>query len=229
MRDRGTGLPRRTMPRLLLGVALAFSSATACASPAPSASLSPIASSPRPSSTIVEATSPRASVETDPPSGSPAASAIAGPFAFSAAAITSFYESASLDCEPPTPSATAAGWFVRTCDGENADGRPIAIGLITDESDALGAGFATVTALPDEDLLEPTDAIDTLSGFLGAMLGEEPATELLPWLASHIGDEYAETTHGNVTVATYTESADDSTRIYLEIDGPAYLAAPPPD
>jgi hypothetical protein len=100
--------------------------------------------------------------------------------------------------------------------------------VITDESDALGAGFATVTALPDEDLLEPTDAIDTLSGFLGAMLGEEPATELLPWLASHLGDEYAETTLEDVTVATYTESPDDSTRIYLEIDGPAYLAAPPP-
>ena len=101
--------------------------------------------------------------------------------------------------------------------------------MITDEDGELGAGFATVTALPDEELLEPAAALDSLSGFLGAMLGEASATDQLPWLAGHLGDDYAETTIGDVTVATYIESADDPTRIYVEVDGPAYLAAPPPD
>ena len=53
------------------------------------------------------------------------------------------------------------------------------------------------------------------------MLGEASATDQLPWLAGHLGDDYAETTIGDVTVATYIESADDPTRIYVEVDGPA--------
>jgi hypothetical protein len=85
-----------------------------------------------------------------------------------------------------------------------------------------------VTALPDADLLEPTDALDMLSGFLGAMLGDAAATDLLPWLAGHLGDAYGTTTFGGGTIATYTESADDPTRIYVEVAGPAYLAAPAP-
>jgi hypothetical protein len=85
-----------------------------------------------------------------------------------------------------------------------------------------------VTALPDADLLEPTDALEMLSGFLGAMLGDAAATDLLPWLAGHLGDEYAATTFSGGTIATYTESADDPTRIYVEVAGPTYLAAPPP-
>ena len=222
-------LPGNTAPLLVLAAALAVLSVAACAPGAPSASPGPVDGEPSTSARTVPATPSGGGSETPQLSSGPAASEAAGPFAFSADAITSFYEGASLECNEPTASTTAAGWFVRTCQGENADGRPVAIGVITNEADALGAGFATVTALPDEDLLEPTDAIDTLSGFMAAMLGEEPATELLPWLAGHLGDEYAETTLGEVTVATYTESPDDPTRIYLEVDGPAYLAAPRPD
>jgi len=229
MRPTRALLTGNTTLRLLLVSVVAALSAVACGPSGPSASPGPVDSPPAMSPTKAPATSPGSSGETVPSSSGAAASPAAGPFAFSADAITSFYESASLECNSPAPSTTAAGWFVRTCEGENAEGRPVAIGVITDESGALGAGFAAVTALPDEDLLEPTDAIDTLSGFLGAMVGEEPATELLAWLADHLGDEYAETTVGDVTVATYTESADDPTRIYLEVDGPAYLAAPPPN
>ena len=229
MRPIGPLLSGNTTPLLLLAAVLAVLSVAACGPAPSSASLAPLQSQAQTSPTKAPATSPSAISETTPSSSNAVQSPAAGPFAFSANAITSFYENASLGCNPPAPSTTAAGWFVRTCEGENAESRPVAIGVITDESGVLGAGFAAVTALPDEDLLEPTDAIDTLSGFLGAMLGEEPATELLPWLADHLGDEYAETTVGGVTVATYTESADDSTRIYLEIDGPTYLAAPPPD
>jgi hypothetical protein len=117
---------------------------------------------------------------------------------------------------------------VTTCQGADGAGRPIAVGVVTDPTGRLGNGFASVTALPDADLLQPTDAIDMLSGFLGAMLGDAPATDLLPWLAGHLGDAYATTTSNGGTIATYTESADDPTRIYVEVAGPAYLAAPRP-
>jgi hypothetical protein len=99
---------------------------------------------------------------------------------------------------------------------------------VTDPAGRLGNGFASVTALPSEDVLEPTDALDTLSGFLGAMLGDAAATAQLQWLASHLGDTYGETKVGAGTIATYTESADDPTRIYVEVAGPSYLAAPGP-
>jgi hypothetical protein len=142
--------------------------------------------------------------------------------------VIAFYEGEGMTCAAPIPSETAAGWSVRSCAGTDDAGHPIAVGVVTDPGGSLGDGFASVTALPDEALLEPTDALDPLSGFLGAMLGEVPATGLLPWLAGHLGDEYAETKLGDATIATYTEGPDDPTRIYLEIAGPAYLTAPAP-
>ena len=115
-----------------------------------------------------------------------------------------------------------------TCQGQDPSGRTVTIGLITDEDGRLGAGFAAVTALPEEELLEPTDALDTLSGFIGAMLGSERATDLLPWLAGNLGNEYEETAAGDLTLATYLESPDDPTRIFVEVDSPAYLEERPP-
>ena len=162
------------------------------------------------------------------PDTRPSSSAGLG-FEFPADAVAGFYETEGLTCGAPTPSRTAAGWFVTTCQGPDGAGRPVTVGLITDDRGTLGAGFAAVTALPEEDVLEPTDALDTLSGFLGAMLGAERASPLLPWLAGHLGNEYDETAAGDTVVATYLESADDPTRIYLEVDGPDYLAAGPPD
>jgi hypothetical protein len=150
------------------------------------------------------------------------------PFAFPADSVVGFYEGEGLTCAAPAPSRKAAGWTVTACQGVDPAGRPIAIGVVTDPAGRLGNGFASVTALADADLLEPTDALDMLSGFLGAMLGDAAATELLPWLAGHLGDSYTATTFGGGTIATYTESADDPTRIYVEVAGPAYLAAPAP-
>jgi hypothetical protein len=150
------------------------------------------------------------------------------PFAFPADSVVGFYEGEGLTCAAPVPSTKAAEWKVTTCQGADAAGRPIAVGVVTDPAGRLGNGFASVTALPDADLLEPSDALEMLSGFLGAMLGDAAATGLLPWLAGHLGDEYAGTTFGGGTIATYTESADDPTRIYVEVAGPAYLTAPAP-
>ena len=172
--------------------------------------------------------------QTPAPAASPAPTSAAAspfadvPFAFPAGSVVGFYEGEGLTCAAPVPSTKAAGWTVTTCQGADAAGRPIAIGVVTDPAGRLGNGFASVTALPDAELLEPTDALDTLSGFLGAMVGDAAATDLLPWLAGHLGDEYATTTFGGGTLATYTESADDPTRIYVEVAGPAYLAAPAP-
>lgn len=175
------------------------------------------------------------SIAQTPAAGASSAPASAGaspfadvPFAFPAESVVGFYEGEGLTCAAPVPSTKAAGWTVTTCQGADAAGHPIAVGVVTDPAGRLGNGFASVTALPDAELLEPTDALDMLSGFLGAMLGDAAATDLLPWLAGHLGDEYAATTFGGGTIATYTESADDPTRIYVEVAGPAYLAAPAP-
>jgi hypothetical protein len=196
-----------TVPSAASGTATGTSAAVA-PSAAPSAQSTSAALSPTPAATASPAAEP--------------------PFTFPADAVIAFYEGEGLACAPPIPSTKAAGWTVRTCQGTDAAGRPVAVGVVTDPEGRLGDGFASVTALPGEDLLEPTDALDMLSGFLGAMLGDKPATELLPWLAGHLGDQYAEMEFGGGTVATYTESADDPTRIYVEVAGPSYLVAPAP-
>jgi len=173
------------------------------------------------------------------PAGSPGTSApllsgapeptVAPPFAFSADSVIEFYQSEQgVTCQAAVPSTKARGWSVRTCQWQDAAARQVAIGVVTDPAGQPGDSFASVTALPGEELLAPTAALDTLSGFLGAMIGEGPATGLLSWLAGHLGDEYAETSFGAGRIATYTESGDDPTRIYLEVAGPTYLAAPTP-
>jgi len=153
---------------------------------------------------------------------------IDAPFAFPGDLVIEFYEGEGLICSGAVPSTKAAGWSVRTCDGTDPAGRPIAAGVVTDAAGLLGNGFASVTSLPGEDFLDPSDALDMLTGCLGAMLGDAAATDRLPWLADHLGDVYAETTIGDGKIATYTESADDATRIYIEVAGPKYLLAPLP-
>jgi hypothetical protein len=78
------------------------------------------------------------------------------------------------------------------------------------------------------DVLDPVDAMDPLSGFLGAMLGSDRGGALVEWLAGHAGDAYAETSAGGLRIATYTPSADDHSVIYVELADQGYLAAPRP-
>lgn len=49
------------------------------------------------------------------------------------------------------------------------------------------------------------------------MLGEDQGSTAHPWLAGHLGDAYAETTIGAITVATYTESRDDPSRLDVQV------------
>jgi hypothetical protein len=100
------------------------------------------------------------------------------------------------------------------------------IGVVTDPRGGLANGFASVQGNDTEEFLAPLDALEPLAGFLGAMLGEDQGSTLLPWLAGHLGDTYAETTIGPIKVATYTESEDDHSKLYVELANQAYLDAP---
>ena len=149
-------------------------------------------------------------------------------FAFSVEAVIGYYESRGFICDETQPSATAAGHFYQGCQTEDADGRTLAVGFVTDPAGDLADAFASAQAPPGEPFLEPTDALDHLSGFLGAMLGEVRGTSLLEWLAGHLGDAYAQTTIDTLTVATYTQSATDHSRLYLELADQDYINAPAP-
>jgi hypothetical protein len=117
------------------------------------------------------------------------------------------------------------GFLVRTCEKVDDAGRVRAVGVVTDPSGGLADGFASVQGKGTETFLAPIDALDPLAGFLGAMLGEDQGSTLLPWLAGHLGDAYAETAIGAIKVATYTESAQDHSKLYVEVANQAYLDA----
>lgn len=166
------------------------------------------------------------------PEPSPSESSLPTPapsgFGFSDEAVIGYYESRGFVCDELQPSATATGYFFQGCQMEDASGRTLAIGLVTDPSGDLADAYASVQGAANETILEPIDALDHLSGFLGAMLGAERGTSLLEWLAGHLGDPYAETTIDVLVVATYTQSATDHSRLYLELANHDYIGAPVP-
>jgi hypothetical protein len=188
------------------------------------ATASPTAS---PSQTFTSA-SPSAALRSpsEPPASATATADLTG-FAFAAEDIAAYYESQGYVCAAPQPSTTAAGFTFRGCQVVDAAGRTRAIGLVTDPGGGLANGFASVKGTDAEAILAPIDALDPLSGFLGAMLGAEQGAALVTWLASHLGDTYAETTSGPIKVATYSESAEDHSTLYVEVANRTYLDAPP--
>jgi hypothetical protein len=163
---------------------------------------------------------------------SPSASALPTPapsgFAFSDEAVIGYYESRGFTCDEPQPSAAAVGYLFQGCTMLRSDGRTLAIGLVADPMGELADAFASVQGSPDEPILDPTAALDHLSGFLGATLGDERGTSLLEWLAGHVGDAYAQTTVDVLVVATYTQSETDHSRLYLELANQDYIEAPVP-
>ena len=164
------------------------------------------------------ATESASSLPTPAPSG----------FGFSVEAVIAYYQGQGFTCDQIQPSATASGYFFQGCQMTDADGRTLALGLVTDPSGDLADGYASVKGRADEPILEPTAALDHLSGFLGAMLGEARGTSLLEWLAGHLGDAYAQTTIDVLVVATYAESPTDHSRLYLEIADQEYVDVPAP-
>lgn len=163
-----------------------------------------------------------------PTIGSAAPGASAAAFPFAADAIVGYYEGQGYVCSLPAPSTQAAGFVYRTCQLTDGDGRSRIVGVVTDGDGALADGFASVEGTDSEPILDPVVALDPLAGFLGAMLGESQGEALLPWLAGHLGDTYATTTVGELTVATYIEAADDHSKLYVEVANQAYLDAPRP-
>lgn len=186
--------------------------------PSLTASSSPTLASVSPSPVLPAHSEPAASANsTDTATG----------FAFAAEDIAAYYETQGYLCAGPQPSTTAAGYSVRSCQDVDEAGRTHVIGLVTDPDGGLANGFASVKGTETETILAPIDALDPLAGFLGAMLGEDQGAALLTWLASHLGDSYAETTSGPIKVATYTESEEDHSTLYVEVANQAYLDAPP--
>jgi hypothetical protein len=166
--------------------------------------------------------SPAPSVQTSSPSASQ------GPFPFPADAIVGYYETQGYACTPAQPSSQAVGYAYRTCQWVDPDGRTRVVGVVTDAQGAVADGFASIQGTDAESFLDPVVALEPLAGFLGAMLGETQGEALLPWLAGHLGDDYATTTIGEVTVATYIESTDDHSKLYVEVANQGYLDAPRP-
>ncbi len=158
--------------------------------------------------------------------GVPSPTANTNGFAFSVDGVVGYYTSQGYVCSAVQPSATAAGYSYRSCQTQDSKGRTLVVGLVTDPAGALADGFASVQGTDQEPILAPIDALDPLSGFLGAMLGADRGTALLTWLAGHLGDEYAETTSGLLRVATYTQSSTDHSKLYVELANQAYLDAP---
>jgi hypothetical protein len=207
--------------RLLLGriatICLLVSfGAVACTTPAPSST---------PGSSVGSSASPtplptasQSSLPTPAPSG----------FGFSDEAVIGYYQSRGFECGEIQPSASAVGYQFQACQMTDGDGRTLAIGLVTDPAGELADAYASVQGSSDELILEPAAAMDHLSGFLGAMLGDVRGTSLLEWLAGHLGDDYAQTTIDVLTVATYTRSKTDHSRLYLELANEDYIDAPTP-
>jgi hypothetical protein len=188
----------------------------ACSTAAPSQEASAAPSSG--SASASEPSPSESSLPTPAPSG----------FGFSDEGVIGYYESRGFVCDELQPSATAAGYFFQGCQMQDSNGRTLAIGLVTDPSGDLADGYASVQGAAGETILAPTDALDHLSGFLGAMLGAERGTSLLEWLAGHLGDAYAQTTIDILTVATYSQSETDHSRLYLELANQDYIGAPVP-
>jgi hypothetical protein len=202
----------RTMPWLLL-TAMTL---TSCATPAAT------------SSSQSATASTTTSSESPTPSESALPTAAASGFAFSVDGVIGYYQGKGYVCSTPQPSTTAAGYIYRSCQAQDPAGRALVVGLVTDPRGALADAFASVQGKASETIPAPSDALNPLSAFLGAMLGEDRGDALLMWLAGHLGDDYAQTTSTDLKVATYTASQTDHSRLYVEIANQSYLDAPTP-
>jgi hypothetical protein len=153
---------------------------------------------------------------------------LAGAFAFDAESILGYYETLGYTCDPAQPSTQAVGHTVRACTFVDPDGRQRAVAIVTDPAGDVADALASIEGTAAEPILDPVVALEPFAAFLGAALGEAQGESLLPWLAMHLGDEFATTTIGELTIATYTESPDDHATLYLEIANQAFLESPTP-
>lgn len=185
-------------------------------------------SSPSGPSPALPTTGPSPTIAPSADAGSPAITTSPTGFEFDVESVALYYASRGYACTDPQPSQVAADHTFRSCSLVDAAGRTLVVGLVTNALGELANAYASVEAAPSEDFLEPLDALEPLAGFLGAMLGEARGEDILPWLAGHLGDAYAETAVGPLRVATYTPSATDHSTLYVELGTPDYLTSPTP-
>jgi len=191
------------------------------------AACSPAAPTDQPPTPEPTAAPPTPPPPTPIPSDSPAPTAATG-FVFDAESVLGYYASLGYDCSEPQPSSQAADHDFRGCTLVDADGRTRSIGIVTDQADEIAEAYASIQGRPGETILEPSTVLEPFAAFLGAMLGREQGEALLPWLAGHLGDDFETTVIGDLIVATYIESPEDHSTLYLEIATQAYLDAPTP-
>ena len=209
MRSLGASLATR----LVLAGALAGCGSTPISTPAPGSNEIPAPGPTAPAATGLESATPLPSVDG---------------FAFDAESILGYYASLGYACDPGVPSTQAVDHTVRSCRLVDPDGRTRVVTVVTDANDTVADAFTSLAGAEGEPILDPTASLDPFAAFLGATLGESQGESLLPWLAGHIGDVDATTTVGELTVATYSESPVDHSRLYLEIASQAFLDAPRP-
>ena len=171
---------------------------------------------------------PAAGASTAPTAPAESVAPSPGYFAFDAESILGYYATLGYTCEPGVPSTQAADHLYRSCLLVDSDGRTRVVGITTDPAGDVADAFTSLTGRANEPVLDPVVALEPFSAFLGAVLGPAQGESLLEWLASHLGDDDARTMLGDLTVATYSESPRDHSRLYLEIANPAYLESPTP-
>ena len=205
-----------------LGIVLAVAaSLAACGRTVPPAS--PVAPLPTTAGASTASSPPPASLAV--PSDEPS---IAPGFAFDPESIVGYYESIGFACGERQPSESAAGFEYQSCQLVDANARTLSLGVVTDPADNVADAFLSVRGSEAETVLDPAAVLEPFAAFLGAFLGEATGTELLPWLAAHLGDAESRTSLGHLTIATYTAASDDHRKLTLEIASRAYLDAPRP-
>jgi len=194
-----------------------------------------VAVTPTPVPTAAPAASPAptptpAPKPTAKPTATPAPSAAAtGGFAFPAEDVLAYYKSIDFKCEDPTASTQAQGYTVFRCLGDDkATKLTTIIALVVDPDGVTGDAFAGVLATDGQTSPTPEQAITGLVFFLGAMLGETDGAEAGTWLTQHLGEEMAQTTIGDIIVATFPGDAETGLGYYVEVANQAFASAPTP-
>jgi hypothetical protein len=191
---------------------------------------------PTPAPTATPAPAPEPTPEPTPaptpaPTATPAASTAAnlGGFAFPAEQVLAYYESVGFKCEDPTASTQAAGYSVVRClSADAATGFTTLVAVVVDPDGVTGDAFAGVVGTDGKPKPTPEQALEGLSFFLGAMLGETNGLEAGTWLASNLGEEMVQTRVNDMLVATYPGDKDKGLGYYVEVANQAFLDAPVP-
>ena len=210
----------------LAGAMLLAGCGGAAVTPTPVPTAAPTASpAPTPIPTPTPTPTPTAT-----PTATPAPSAAAtGGFAFPAEQVLSYYVSIGFTCEDPTPSTQAAGYSVFRCLGDDkATKLTTIIALVVDLDGVTGDAFAGVLATDGKTSPTPEQAINGLAFFLGVMLGETDGAEAGTWLTQHLGEKMAQTTIGDIIVATFPGDAETGLGYYVEVANQAFASAPTP-